>query len=305
MITPDVPANEHERLQALYEYDILDTLPEADFDYLTKIASQICDTPIALITLIDTSRQWFKSTVGLDVKETDKQYSFCAHAINYPHKIMVVPDARYDERFVDNPFVKDEPRVVFYAGVPLVTQNGFPLGTLCIIDNKPRRLSDQQYEALNALSNQVVRLLELRKNNKKLLEVKEALESSMDLYTQISKVARVGGWEIDLLKNTFMWTPITKEIHETPPDFTPDLRSAINFYKEGEDRTKAMYLFSKAMNDGEPFDVVLKIVTKRGNEKRVRTKAEVKCKDGICMRVYGMVQDVTGDIQNGNNASTA
>src|SRR6476469_4898410 len=197
MITPDIPANEQERLQALYEYDILDTLPDKDFDYLTTIASQICDTPISLITLIDSSRQWFKSAHGLGVKETDRQFSFCAHAINTPHKIMVVPDARFDERFADNPFVTDDPRVVFYAGVPLIADRGYALGTLCIIDSKPRTLDDKQYEALRALSNQVVKLLELRKRNKELSEVKEALERSMDLYTQTSKVARVGGWEMD------------------------------------------------------------------------------------------------------------
>jgi PAS domain-containing protein len=295
MITPEIPANEQERLQALYEYDILDALPEKDFDYLTTIASQICDTPISLITLIDSSRQWFMSHHGIGIRETDKQFSFCAHAINTPHKIMVVPDARFDERFADNPFVTDEPKVVFYAGVPLVTERGFALGTLCIIDNKPRTLSDQQYEALHALSNQVVRLLELRKNIKELSEMKEALEKSMDLYTETSKVARVGGWEMDLLKNKFSWTSVTKEIHEVPADFVPDLRGAVNFYKEGEDRTKAMLLFSKAMNDGVPFDVELRIVTGKGSERWVRTKAEVKQLNNVCVRVYGVLQDVTDD----------
>lgn len=295
MITPEIPADEQERLQALYEYDILDSLPENDFDYLTTIASQICDTPISLITLVDSSRQWFKSAHGLGVKETDKKFSFCAHAINTPYKTMVVPDARFDERFSDNPFVTDEPRVVFYAGVPLVNEKGYALGTICIIDNKPRTLTEKQDEALRALSNQVVRLLELRKNNKELSETKEALERSMDLYTQTSKVARIGGWEIDLLKNRFTWTSITKEIHEVPPDFTPDLRTAVNFYKEGEDRRKAMLSFTKAMHEGEPFDIELNIVTAKGNEKRVRTKAEVKRLNAMCIRVYGVLQDVTND----------
>jgi len=295
MIKPDIPANEQERLQALYEFDILDTLPEKDFDYLTTIASQICDTPISLITLIDSSRQWFKSAYGLCVKETSRDLSFCAHAINTPHKIMVVPDARSDERFADNPFVTEDPQVVFYAGVPLVAEAGYALGTLCIIDSKPRTLSAKQYEALSALSNQVVRLLELRKSNKELTELKEELERSMDLYTQTSKVARIGGWEMDLLKNRFTWTPITKEIHEVPPDFVPDLRSAVNFYKEGEDRKKAMLLFSKAINDGEPFDTELNIITEKGNERRVRTKAEVKRLSAMCIRVYGILQDITDD----------
>ncbi|HVG41452.1 MAG TPA: GAF domain-containing protein [Chitinophagaceae bacterium] len=301
MITPETPTNEQERLKALYEYDILDTLPEKDFDYLTTIASQICDTPISLITLIDSSRQWFKSHHGLSIEETDKKYSFCAHAINMPYKMMVVPDARYDERFADNPFVTDEPKVVFYAGVPLVTEKGHALGTLCIIDKKPRTLSNKQNEALHALSNQVVKLLELRKNNKELSEIKEALEKSIDQYTQISKVAQVGGWEFDLLKNKFNWTSITKEIHEVPPEFVPDLRSAINFYKEGEDRRKMMLLFSKAMDHGESFDVESKIITAKGNERWVRTKAEAKRANGIYIRVYGILQDITDHMMQNND----
>lgn len=296
MINPPTPINEQERLEALYEYDVLDTLPEQDFDYLTAIASQICDTPISLITLIDASRQWFKSNHGIDVRETDRSYSFCAHAINTPNKIMVVPDARFDERFTDNPFVTNEPRVVFYAGVPLVTDAGYALGTLCIIDNKPRMLNEKQYEALRALSNQVVRLLDLRKKNKELAETKDALEKSVDLYTQTSKVARVGGWEIDLLKNSLNWTIVTKEIHEVPPDFVPDLRSAIGFYKEGEDRNRMMMLFSKAMDQGEPFDAETKIVTQKGNERLVRTKGAVKTANGMTVRVYGVLQDITDQI---------
>jgi hypothetical protein len=292
MITPTIPSNEQERLQALYEFEILDTLPEKDFDHLTTIASQICSTPISLITLIDASRQWFKSTHGISVTETDREYSFCAHAINTPQRIMVVPDTRLDERFADNPFVTDEPKVIFYAGVPLVTEKGYALGTLCILDNKPRTVSEEQYDALRALASQVVRLLELRKKNRELSETKEALEKSIDLFTQTSEVARVGGWEIDLLRNKFSWTSVTKEINEVPVSFVPDLRTAINFYKEGNDRSKMMSLFSKAIDHGEPFDVESKIVTAKGKEKWVRTKGEAKKVNGQYIRIYGILQDI-------------
>ena len=293
MITPKIPANEQERLQAVYEYDILDTLPDKDFDYLTMIASQICATPISLVTIIDASRQWFKSNHGVDVRETDRIYSFCAHAINTPQSIMVVPDSRLDERFADNPFVTDEPKAVFYAGVPLVTEKGLPLGTLCIIDSKPRTLNEEQFEALRALSNQVVKLLELRKKNKELVETKEALEKSMDLYTQTSHVARVGGWEIDLVRNKFTWTNVTKEINEVPADFVPSLRKTIDFYKEGDDRNRLRLAFSNAMDHGEPFDVEAKIITAKGKEKWVRTKGEAKKVNGVYIRVYGILQDIS------------
>ena len=292
MVTPQIPANEQQRLQALYEYEILDTLPEKDFDYLTMIASQVCNTPISLITLIDSSRQWFKSNHGTDVRETDRKFSFCAHAINSPQNIMVVPDTRLDERFADNPFVTGEPNAIFYAGVPLVTEKGYALGTLCIIDNKPRTLNEEQYEALNALSSHVVKLLELRKKNKELFETKEALEKSIELYTQTSNVARVGGWEIDLLRNKFTWTPVTKEIHEVPADFVPDLRTAINFYKVGEDHNTIVSLFTKAIEEGAPFDAELKIITAKGNERWVRTKGETKMVNGVYIRVYGILQDI-------------
>jgi len=292
MITPKIPANEQERLRALYEYDILDTMPEKDFDYLTMIASQICDTPISLVTIIDESRQWFKSNYGVDIRETDREYSFCAHAINTPQTIMVVPDSRLDERFADNPFVTNEPNAIFYAGVPLVTENGFALGTLCIIDNKPRTLNEEQFEALRALSNQVVKLLELRKKNKELVETKEALEKSMDLYTQTSHVACVGGWEIDLIKNKFSWTNVTKEINEVPADFVPELRKAIDFYKEGDDRNQIRLAFSNAMDHGEPFDIESRIITAKGKEKWVRTKGEAKKLNGLYTRVYGILQDI-------------
>ncbi len=292
MITPKIPANEQERLRALYEYDILDTMPEKDFDYLTMIASQICDTPISLVTIIDESRQWFKSNYGVDIRETEREYSFCAHAINTPQKIMVVPDSRLDERFADNPFVTNVPNAVFYAGVPLVTENGFASGTLCIIDNKPRTLNEEQFEALRALSNQVVKLLELRKKNKELVETKEALEKSMDLYAQTSHVARVGGWEIDLMRNKFSWTNITKEINEVPADFVPELRKAIDFYKEGDDRNQIRLAFSNAMDHGEPFDIESRIITAKGKEKWVRTKGEAKKLNGVYTRVYGILQDI-------------
>lgn len=164
------PTTEEIRLLALHQYQILDTEPEECFDDFTQLASQICETPISLISLIDSNRQWFKSTVGLDARETDRDMAFCGHAILEPQEMLIVPDAFEDQRFRDNPLVLGDPNIRFYAGAPLVTSQGFALGTLCAIDHVPRSLSDRQQNALSALSRRVVAQLELRKVTASLAE---------------------------------------------------------------------------------------------------------------------------------------
>ncbi len=176
MIAAALPENEEERVDALKTYDILDSLPEKDYDDITKLASEICQTPISLISLIDDKRQWFKSNHGLIVHETPKEFAFCSHALLTPDKILIVPDSRADVRFRDNPLVTGEPHVIFYAGVPLVNADGFPLGSLCVIDNEEKKLTEQQVIALKALAKQVVNMLELRKKNKALQTLKKFLE---------------------------------------------------------------------------------------------------------------------------------
>lgn len=155
--------NEAERLAALHSYHILDTVEEKDFDDLTILASAICQTPVALISLIDKERQWFKSHKGTPVSETPREYSFCAHAIDTPSQIMIVPDATKDERFLDNPLVTGETNIAFYAGVPLVNSEGFALGSLCVIDNYARELSSEQISSLTILGKQVMDKLELKR----------------------------------------------------------------------------------------------------------------------------------------------
>ena len=161
--------DEAARLAALRRYDILDTDPESGFDDLALLAAHICGTPIALISLIDANRQWFKSHIGVSVTETDRSISFCSHAIQQ-RDLFVVPDARGDARFRDNPMVVGENGIRFYAGAPFVTPDGHALGTLCVVDRVPRTLTPEQADALFALKRQVQSQLELRLNLKKLTQ---------------------------------------------------------------------------------------------------------------------------------------
>ncbi|HEY9873081.1 MAG TPA: PAS domain S-box protein, partial [Candidatus Obscuribacterales bacterium] len=159
-----LPENEQARLASLYEYKILDTEPEQSFDELTRLAAYICGTPIALVSLVDANRQWFKSKVGLNALETPRSVAFCTHALLEPQQVLIVPDSHADERFADNPLVTSDPNVRFYAGVPLTTADGNSLGTLCVIDHVPRDLKPEQVEALRDLGRQVLRQMELRRN---------------------------------------------------------------------------------------------------------------------------------------------
>ncbi len=162
MIKPALPSNEAERLAALQRYRVLDTAREQEFDDLVTIARTICGTPMGAVTLIDRDRQWFKSLQGLDGEQTPRDEAFCAHTILKPEELMVVADARQDQRFSANPLVLGDPHIRFYAGAPLLSSDGYALGSLCVFDSVPAQLGTPQAEALRALSRQVSRMMEMR-----------------------------------------------------------------------------------------------------------------------------------------------
>ena len=539
MQKPPIPHNEQSRLQDLNAYEILDTLEEEDFDFLTSMASKICGTHISLISLIDHNRQWFKSHHGLEIRETPKDFAFCAHALYTANDIFVVPDARLDERFFDNPLVIGKPHVIFYAGVPLVTKAGYALGTLCAIHDQPMTLTNEQKQMLLNLARQVVNLLELKKIKKdieaeklklevffeqnldllviadfegKLLKINhewtassgytmnelsgknflelvhpDDVEDAIKIYSQIinhekilnftnryrtangqyrtlewraqrsgklvyasardiseklrekhllhelasrndaimaslnkntivsiadssgniiyanamfsqvsgytpseflnrnhnivnsgyhpkafwsnmwktirsgqtwrdevcnrakddslywvdtvihpiadeagkpfqyiairyliterkeaerqlvkaselleqtGKMAKIGAFEMDLEKNTLYWSPVTKQIHEVADDYVPELETAINFYKQGENRKTIENAIIQLLDNGTPFDKELLIVTALNNEKWVRVLGSVEQSYGRFVRLYGTFQDIDEQVKS-------
>ena len=191
MQTARKPATESDRLQALKDYRVLDTVPEKMFDDIALLASQICQVPVALISFVDENRQWFKSKIGFSDNETNREVSFCSHAI-LGDEVMVVTDALADSRFSDNPLVKGPSQIRFYAGAPLTTEHGHNIGTLCVIDKVPRKLSPEQQNALQALARQIVTQLDFRKLNEaldtKVQEIALVQERYSDLIDHMNEV---------------------------------------------------------------------------------------------------------------------
>jgi len=180
--------SEAQRLEELYRFEILDTPYEDEFNDIVKLASTICNTSISTISLIESSRQWFKAKIGLEDRETSRDVSFCTHAIAANTDLYQIEDATKTDLFSNNPLVTGSPNIRFYAGVPLVSSNGFSLGTLCVFDSKPKTLTDEQRFALKVLGNQVMKLLELRIMNKKLELGKRRQQHQIELQNKIISI---------------------------------------------------------------------------------------------------------------------
>jgi len=182
---------EKKRLNVLWQYDVLDSVPEGVFDDLTELAARICEAPIALISLVDENRQWFKSKVGLTISETSRDISFCARAIQQDG-LFIIPDATKDARFANNPLVTSDPKIRFYAGAPLITPDGHAIGTLCVIDKVPRELRNEQQQALLVLARHVMTQLELRRHARELADAHKAREAThSELEKERAKVAQL------------------------------------------------------------------------------------------------------------------
>jgi len=218
-----IPPNEKARLQALDSYNVLNTLSEAEYDRITELASIICETPISLISLVDEKRQWFKSKVGLDVTETSRDLAFCQHAIMDTARFDV-EDASLDERFRDNDLVTGDPNIRFYSGQPLIDPNGYALGTICVIDRKPRVLNDTQKRALKILADETIALIVERRQKHELQYFEKLFEVSNDLiciagtdgyFKKINGAfTRVLGWSEEYILNTSSFDFVHPDDHE-------------------------------------------------------------------------------------------
>ena len=298
-----IAANESARLAELQALEILDTLPEQSFDDLAHLAALICGTPAALVTLVDQKRQWFKARVGLAENETPRDHAFCAHAILQPEEMLLVPDAKADDRFADNPLVTGGPQIRFYAGSPLVTSAGHALGALCVIDQIPRTLSSGQREALNALARQAGTLLELRRQQ--ILEKQSAreqeqarrilLETSRQL-EEAQHTARIGSYRHDLKKDFWTSTATLNEIFGiTDPAFAYNHQGWLQIVHPEEREELSRYFQQDVLQARRPLDKEYRIIRLHDRQERwVHSLARLVLDEkGEPVEIIGTAQDIT------------
>lgn len=305
-----LPDDETRRLERLRALAVLDTAPEPFFDGIVRVASLVTGSPIALVSLIDHDRQWFKAQVGLDgVAQTPRDISFCAHAIQ-GDTLFEVRDTHKDERFADNPLVEADPNVRFYAGMPIAMHGGSGMGTLCVIDHVPRELTDTQRQILTTLANLVGMALEQRATaieRSSALAREIALErdlrrtaqdwqvrlrASESFLDRTGAVAGVGGFEVDLASNKVHWSAQTCRIHDMPPGYEPDFDEAFSFFPEAA-RETIRAAVERSIASGTGWDVELPMVTARHRSLWVRSVGEVEPRGGPAKRLVGAIQDTT------------
>lgn len=278
------------RLKALRRYNILDTDPEPGFDRITRLAAHLFDVPTALVNFVDDDRQWFKSTVGFEEKETDLDVSFCVYTVEAGEPL-IIEDLSADERFAENPYVWEE-GIRFYAGIPLVSPDDHRLGTLCVLDTTTRSPSAEVVGRLRDLSEMVMDELELRRKVTEHEAARADLRQSRELLRHAQELAHVGGWTYDPQADDLTWTAETYRIHDLPTNHEIDVGAALDFFTP-ESRPVIESHVETLVEEGGEYDLELSIVTADGNRRRVRTIGTAHRTDGETTRLTGAIQDVT------------
>ena len=295
-MTIPIPPNEQERLAALRRYDILDTAPDQFFDDLAELASFICDVPISLISFIDKERQWFKSNKGLNGGDSPREIAFCAYTITQD-TLFIIPDTRHDVRFANNPFVTADPGIRFYAGAPLITSDGYALGTICVLDQQPRTLTEEQTNALTALSRQVVAQLELRRTVRQLSEAQSELSRSEARFRRLADNLPDAIFHYRLLPPQgyqFVGSAITA-ITGYPPQAFYDNPHHLSDIAHPDDRPILINLLDHLSEAEEPYQaVVLRLQQATGQMVWVEMRTiPVYDKNGRMVAVEGITRDIT------------
>jgi diguanylate cyclase (GGDEF)-like protein/PAS domain S-box-containing protein len=286
MPSSSFPANEVDRLEALRACHILDTLPDPRFDVLTRLAARVFDVPMAHVTFVDEGRQWFKSTVGCVPagSETDRDVAFCAHALLNPRQALVVRDATTDDRFADNPLVVGPPGIRFYAGVPIIGSEGHALGTLCVMDTKPRNVSASELEILQDLALAVSSALDLHRNSSALQESEEHHRQTIELSPQIPWTADPGGFNTGVGPRWSATTGLARE-----QALGRGWAQAVH----PDDVEQAEQRWEYARQSGTPYDTEYRLRTKGGAYRWFRAYAAPRRgQDGAIMRWYGSAEDI-------------
>ncbi|CAN5179249.1 hypothetical protein BH10PSE12_BH10PSE12_20690 [soil metagenome] len=295
---------ESERLAVLATLDLLDTAPEQEFDTIVRCAQAALNCKIALVSIVDDRRQWFKAKCGLQASETPREQAFCAHAVE-ANALLVVPDATADPRFSDNPLVVGPPHIRFYAGMPVrVRAHGsgtdfFPMGTLCVIDDKPRTLTLADVRVLQDLAQLVESLLNARTSATDAIRLAEErrgalhrLDLSHRQFRQAERMASIGSWRLTLADNRTEWSDQVYVIHGLPIGENPPLEGALDFFPS-QSRAQVSAAVARTIESGQPFDLEVDFVTANGERRRVRSMGELELREGQPVALIGVFQDIT------------
>lgn len=300
MIKARISENEDQRLQELLQYNMLDTSEDQEYNDIVKLASQICKAPIALISLIDSCRQWFKAETGLNEKETHRDFSFCAHAI-LNDRVMIVENALEDKRFCDNPFVTGGPKIRFYAGAPLINPAGYKMGTLCVLDRTPRTLTEEQIFTLETLSRHIVQKFELKKKSEHLhkvfrqyMSLQKEFEDKQRAYARAQKSADIGIFELDLKTDKLITSGSFNDLFGFSDEQSIKINDVLNLIHPADIEAFMLY-YSSTLKEGKLLIYEFRIIQKGTRaEKHIRSTGEIiRNEQGEAKRIIGVKQDIT------------